>query len=169
MKEMAELARTNLGQAQAQQKSWYDKAARQRSLQPGQNVLLLLPTTENKLLAKWQGPYEVVQNMGPATYEIDLLGRRKPRQTFHVYLLKEWHERKPELQLRVQAVMEEEESPEQFFHTGQQSATLDMSHLTSSQQKELEAIIPAGLHHSGEALHPSQGHNPGKAADVPGA
>ena len=88
MEEMAELARTNLGQAQTHQKSWYDKAARQRSLQPGQKVLLLLPTSENKLLARWQRPYEVVRKMGPATYEIDLPGRRKPRQTFHVNLLR---------------------------------------------------------------------------------
>ncbi len=145
MEEMAELVRANLGQAQAHQKAWYDKAARQRSLQPGQKVLLLLPTSENKLLARWQGPYEVVRKMGPATYEIDLPGRRKPRQTFHVNLLKEWHERQPELQLRVQAVVEEEESPEQFFPTGQQSATLDLSHLTSRQQEELGAVIPPGL------------------------
>ena len=145
MEEMAEMVRTNLEQAQTQQKSWYDKAARQRTLHPGQKVLLLLPTTENKLLARWQGPYEVVRKMGPATYEIDLPGRRKPRQTFHVNLLKEWHERRPELQLRVQAVAEEEESPEQFFPTGQQSGPLDLSHLSSAQQGELEAIIPAGL------------------------
>lgn len=57
MEEMAELVRTNLGQAQGQQKAWFDKAAQQRSLQPGQKVLFLLPTTENKLLARWQGPY----------------------------------------------------------------------------------------------------------------
>ena len=51
------------------------------------------------------------------------------------------------MQLRVQAVGEEEESPEQFFPTGQQSSALDLSHLTSSQQRELEAIIPAALFH----------------------
>ena len=74
MEEMTELVWTNMEQAQSQQKTWYDKSARQRILQPGQKVLLLLPTSENKLLAK-----------------IDLPGRRKPRQTFHVNLLKEWH------------------------------------------------------------------------------
>ena len=91
MEEMTELVWTNMEQAQSQQKTWYDKSARQRILQPGQKVLLLLPTSENKLLARWQGPYEVVWKMGPVTYKIDLPGRRKPRQTFHVNFLKEWH------------------------------------------------------------------------------
>lgn len=147
MEEMTEQVRANLEQAQTHQKAWYDKAARQRHLNPGQKVLLLLPTSENKLLARWQGPYEVVRKMGPATYEIDLPGRRKPRQTFHVNLLKEWHERDEEagLQLRVQAVMEEEESSEQFFPTSQPASTLEVSHLTSHQQRELEGIIPPDL------------------------
>jgi hypothetical protein len=146
MEEMTELVRSNMEQAQSQQKTWYDKSARKRILQPGQKVLLLLPTSENKLLAKWQGPYEVVRKMGPVTYEINLPGRRKPRRTFHVNLLKEWHERPPELQLRVQAVAEEEEEcPEQFFPISQQSSPLDLSHLTSRQQKELAGILPPGL------------------------
>lgn len=147
MEEMTELVRDNLEQAQMHQKAWYDKAARQRHLNPGQKVLLLLPTSENKLLARWQGPYEVVRKMGPATYEIDLPGRRKPRQTFHVNLLKEWLERavQPGLQLRVQAMMEEEESPEQFFPTSQPASTLEVSLLTFHQQRELEGIIPPDL------------------------
>lgn len=145
MEEMAEMVRENMEQAQTQQKAWYDRSARQRQLRPGQKVLLLLPTSEQKLLAKWQGPYEVVQQMGPATYEINLPGKRKPTQVFHVNLLKEWHDRDISLQLRVQAVAEEEETPEQFFPTGQQSATVDLSHLSTRQQEELARIIPAGL------------------------
>lgn len=145
MEEMTELVQANMEHAQSNQKAWYDKAARQRNLQPGQKVLLLLPTSENKLLARWQGPFKVVRKMGPATYEVDLPGRRKPRQTFHVNLLKEWHERQPGLQLRVQDVVEEEECSGQFFPTNQQAATMDTSHLSSCQQKELAEIIPPGL------------------------
>lgn len=63
-------AQKNFLQSQAQQKEWYDKAARTRSFQPGDKVLLLLPTSENKLVAKWQGPYEVKWKVGPVTYEI---------------------------------------------------------------------------------------------------
>ena len=52
MEEMTELVRSNLEQVQHRQKVWYDKKARQRTLQPGQKVLLLLPTSENKLLTQ---------------------------------------------------------------------------------------------------------------------
>lgn len=38
----------------------------------GQKVLLLLPSSEHKLLAKWQGPVEVVRKTGPVTYEIGM-------------------------------------------------------------------------------------------------
>ncbi len=52
-------ARENLQQAQIKHKVWYDRKARARMFQPGDQVLLLLPTSENKLLAKWQGPFKV--------------------------------------------------------------------------------------------------------------
>lgn len=144
MERMTELVRANMEKAQTRQKTWYDQKARQRTLVPGQKVLLLLPTSESKLLAKWQGPYKVIRQMGPATYEIEMPGRRKPRQTFHVNLLKEWHTAAPVL--RVQApVVEEEDRPEQFFPTSQPATTLDLSHLTLQQQAELDQIIPTDL------------------------
>ena len=52
------------GKAQQLQKKWYDQNARQREFQPGDHVLVLLPTTTSKLLAQWQGPYEVVKRIG---------------------------------------------------------------------------------------------------------
>ncbi|KAK7910159.1 hypothetical protein WMY93_014843 [Mugilogobius chulae] len=47
-------AEENLKEAQRKQKTWYDQQARQRDFQPGQKVLLLLPSSNSKLLAKWQ-------------------------------------------------------------------------------------------------------------------
>ncbi len=87
-----ELAQENLRQAQQAQKKWYDQPARTRELQPGQKVLLLLPTSTNKLLMKWQGPYTVVCKMGPVTYEIHHPDKGKATQTYHINLLKEWKE-----------------------------------------------------------------------------
>ena len=147
MEEMTELVRSNLEKVQHRQKVWYDKKARQRTLQPGQKVLLLLPTSENKLLAQWQGPFTITRKVGPATYEIDMPDRKKTRQVYHINMLKEWRERNPEgsLQLRVQAVGEEEDHPEQFFPTAQVPTPLDLAHLSPQQQRELEDIIPPGL------------------------
>ncbi|XP_041945156.1 uncharacterized protein LOC121707019 [Alosa sapidissima] len=148
MEEMTELVRNNMEQVQHRQKVWYDKTARQRTLEPGQKVLLLLPTSENKLLAQWQGPFTVTRKMGPATYEINMPGRRRTKQVFHVNLLKEWRERVTQgsLQLLVQTVGEEDsDSTEQFFPATQPPAALDLAHLTPQQQRELAAIIPSGL------------------------
>ena len=50
---MKELADTNLLKAQEQQKVWYDRNTRKREFQCNDMVLLLLPTSTNKLLAKW--------------------------------------------------------------------------------------------------------------------
>lgn len=54
LKEMKSLAKENIKKAQQTQNVWYDKRARER-FEPGQKVLLLLPTCENKLLTKWHG------------------------------------------------------------------------------------------------------------------
>lgn len=76
-------------EAQKSQKTWHDQHAKQRQLQPGQKVLLLLPTSTTKLLTKWQGPYEVVRKMGPVTYEIHHPDKGKAKQTYHINLFKE--------------------------------------------------------------------------------
>lgn len=109
----AALARENLLQSQRRQKDWYDRSARTQSFEPGDEVLLLLPKTENKLLAKWQGPYQIKQRMGPVTYEIHIPEWRQSLQTFHVNLLKKWHARpalnNPTNQVLYIRALEEEE------------------------------------------------------------
>ena len=57
-------------------------------------------------------------------------------------------------------MVEEEDSPEQFFSTSQPLSTLaHIAHLTSQQQRELEAINPPGLfHNSGGTLNSTEGH-----------
>lgn len=56
---MTELVQENLGRVQKVQKNWYDRNARLREFEPGDSVLVLLPTSTSKLRAQWQGPYEV--------------------------------------------------------------------------------------------------------------
>ena len=51
MGNMAKLVRDNMEKAQVRQKHCFDKKARVRVFQPRQEVLLLLPTSDNKLLA----------------------------------------------------------------------------------------------------------------------
>ena len=88
---MSELAHQNMARAKSQQKTWYDRNARSREFQPGEQVLVLLPTSTSKLLAQWQGPYPVVNRVGPVNYDIDMIGRRRRRRVFHVNMLRAWH------------------------------------------------------------------------------
>uniref|UniRef100_A0A673ICM5 CCHC-type domain-containing protein n=1 Tax=Sinocyclocheilus rhinocerous TaxID=307959 RepID=A0A673ICM5_9TELE len=91
---MTDLVSANMTKAQQQQKHWYDQSSRKRTLTIGQKVLLLLSTSESSLLAKWQGPYEVLRKLSPTNYEISLPDRKKKSQIFHINLLRPWNERK---------------------------------------------------------------------------
>ena len=42
-----------LKEVQQQQKTWYYQTAREREMELGEEVLVLLPTSSNKLLAQW--------------------------------------------------------------------------------------------------------------------
>ena len=95
MARMAELVQENLSKAQADQKTWYDKTARARSFEPGDRVLVLLPTSTNKLKAQWQGPYTIVERRGEANYVVDMEDKSKRLRTFHVNMLREWYESRP--------------------------------------------------------------------------
>ena len=91
MEKMTEIVQENVTAAQSKQKRWYNKGARERVFQPGEEVLVLLPTTENKLTAQWQGPYKVLKQIGKVNYCVDMHDRRKRRRVFHVNMLRKWH------------------------------------------------------------------------------
>ena len=90
LSKLQELAKANFTPAQKTQKTWYDRNARDRELQPGDQVLVLLPTSMNKLLAEWQGPYPVVCRVGRVVYEIEMKNRRRRKRRFHVSVLRKW-------------------------------------------------------------------------------
>ncbi|KAG1955346.1 gag-pol fusion protein [Pimephales promelas] len=146
-------ARESVQESQVKQKIWYDQKARSRTFQAGEQVLLLLPTSENRLLAKWQGPYQVRKKVGPVTYEIEMPSRNKPLQTFHINMLKKWHSppAQPEpvraevKDLLVRAVQEEDEVEEQFLPVGGSEYPLNLQHLTVEQKSQLQNCIPEQL------------------------
>ena len=71
LSKMSELAKENLAKAQQRQKKWYDENARERQIEPGAQVLVLLPTETSKLLAQWHGPYSVLCQLSSVNYEVD--------------------------------------------------------------------------------------------------
>ncbi|XP_055359365.1 uncharacterized protein LOC129603207 isoform X1 [Betta splendens] len=47
LEKMTTLAQENMAASQHQQRTWYDRSARERSFSPGQKVLVMLPTKES--------------------------------------------------------------------------------------------------------------------------
>ncbi|XP_058869672.1 uncharacterized protein LOC131720990 [Acipenser ruthenus] len=87
------LAQDNLRSAQHRQQQHYNTNAQIRTFRPGDKVMLLLPSLESKLCAKWQGPYEVIRAVGLVNYEIRQPDRRNKTEIYHVNLLKPWKAR----------------------------------------------------------------------------
>ena len=52
-----ELARQNLERSQSRMKVWYDRRARHRQFNIGDEVLVLFPITGHPLQARYHGPY----------------------------------------------------------------------------------------------------------------
>lgn len=144
---MTEVVNANMTKAQQQQKHWYDMSSKNRTLAPGQKVLLLLPTSESSLLAKWQGPYEVLRKLSPTNYEISVPDRKKKSQIFHINLLRPWNERKGSWseQLWARKVDDEEELEEQYFPVNSDLTFPVIDHLSPKQQKEFQELVPEGL------------------------
>ena len=147
--EMADLAQENVETAQQTQKKYYDRSARDRSFEPGDQVLLLLPTSPRKLEAAWQGPFRVLRKLGPVDYEIELEGRRKKRRVVHVNMLKKWF---PPLTLAGYVDHQApDEDPEELAEAFAPSAGNSPSEeslgpeicdqLTTNQKQELHALL----------------------------
>ena len=108
LEKMAELVEENVSRAQKQQKEWYDRNARSREFHPGDQVLVLLPTSTNKMLARWQGPYEVARRCGKVNYEVRMCDRRKQYKIFHVNMLRVWYPPVDVAGVAIEAVEDEE-------------------------------------------------------------
>ncbi|XP_041440518.1 uncharacterized protein LOC121400717 [Xenopus laevis] len=87
------IVKEHMVRAQAMQQQVYNRGSRVRTFAPGDRVLVLVPTAESKFLAKWQGPFEVMEKSGEVNYKIHQPGKRKPVQIYHVNLLKPWKDR----------------------------------------------------------------------------
>ncbi|XP_070000758.1 uncharacterized protein [Penaeus vannamei] len=59
LEETMAMARGNLEEAQSQYKRQYDRKTKAHPFKAGDEVLVLLPATQNKLLMQWKGPLTV--------------------------------------------------------------------------------------------------------------
>ena len=86
------LTQEELQMSQKCYKKYYDRTAKSRHLEVGEQVLLLLPTESNKLLMQWRGPYTIEIRMGSNDYRIKMGSKTK---TYHLYMLKKYIVREP--------------------------------------------------------------------------
>ena len=139
---MTEIAHENLGKAQQKQKQWYDKKARNRELEEGQQVLVLLPSSQKKLHAAWQGPYKVTKKVGTVDYEVDMHDKKKRRRIFHINMLKPWNtpENVTYSMTEVDGIEDYSEDIQQPFEDNDGNPYIN-EELSISQQQQMEGLL----------------------------
>ena len=90
LEKTCKLVSENLVNAQNKQKSHFDVRAKQRTLEPDDLVLLLLPTDNNKLLMHWKGPFRVLERIGINDYKIQIADNTN---IFHINMLNKFNKR----------------------------------------------------------------------------
>jgi len=80
-------SQTELRRNQTRQKRQLDYRAKERAFAPADQVLVLLPTSDNKLLMQLKGPFDVLERVEGHDYRIQLFNRQK---VLHANLLKQY-------------------------------------------------------------------------------
>ena len=90
-----ELAADHLKSSQRNMKQLFDKKAKERSFDPGEKVLILLPIPGDPLHARYSGPYVVEKKMSDVNYLIRTPDRQKKKRLCHINMLKKYVDRNP--------------------------------------------------------------------------
>ncbi|MEE6524333.1 hypothetical protein FKM82_023723 [Ascaphus truei] len=81
------LAQANLRADQIRQKRWYDRNAHNPEFIPWQQILVLKPTCQNKLLAAWSCPYKVIRRVNKTNYVVGINKDPTRQWTYHINML----------------------------------------------------------------------------------
>ena len=88
-----DIARDNLKSSQLAMKDRYDRKTKERTFEPGDQVLALLPIPGKNLQARYFGPYRVEKKVSDLNYVLITPDRRKEKQLCHINMLKPYIER----------------------------------------------------------------------------
>ena len=91
MSTMADIVGSKELVAKEAMKRTYDRTAQLKVFAPGAMVLVRIPQLTGKLDDKWEGPYEVLEQVSPLTYRLAIPGRANRSRVLHVDMLKLWH------------------------------------------------------------------------------
>ena len=81
----------------------------------GEKVLALLPIPKSPLQARFCGPYLITRKASDVNYIIHTPDRRKSQRLCHVNMLKKYHEREKNVNIKPVAVTMMEESEDVLF------------------------------------------------------
>jgi len=95
IEDTCQIARDNLAKASQRYAKNFNKKTKERHIEEGSKVLLLLPEKHNKLQLTWKGPFKVIKKINDLDYKIDVNGKEK---VYHANLLKNYIEREPSQQ-----------------------------------------------------------------------
>jgi hypothetical protein len=84
------VAQQELKKASMRYKKYFNVKTKDRKMNPGDKVLILLPTNLNKLLLQWKGPYVIEEKFGIGNYRVRVGDKLK---TYHANLLKKYVDR----------------------------------------------------------------------------
>ena len=90
LRSACELGKQASDRASEKSKHWKNNKAKLRELKPNDEVLLLLPNNNNKLLMTWKGPYKVIRRTSVVDYIINIDGKEK---LYHINMLKQYFQR----------------------------------------------------------------------------
>ena len=90
LEDTCKLAQEELVKNSKKYKTYYDTKAKVRSFKKGDEVLLLLPSDNNKLLMQWKGPFTIREKVNPFDYKVNIKGKIK---TYHGNMLQQYHRR----------------------------------------------------------------------------
>lgn len=85
------LAKEALSSSQRSMKRHYDKQAESRPLQPGDQVLVLLPVPGSSLSARFSGPYLIEKKLSETDYVLQTPDRKWQSRVRHITMLKTYH------------------------------------------------------------------------------
>ena len=147
---MMDHVKENLKTAAANHKRWYDRNARDRTFNAGEQVVVLLPTS-----AQWQGPYQVLNLVGRVNYLVHMPDHRKKKRVIHVNMLQKWHSPAAFSVFLAQTVVEEmdREEPPSWNESGRGEAKVGRQ-LSSVQVHDLRSL----LEQFGEVFKTLPGH-----------
>ena len=132
-----QIAHRNLREAQGRYKHHYDRRSRPRRLKVGDQVLVLLPTNQNKLLMQWKGPYPVTKVMGVNDYQVRIKGKVR---TYHINLLKECIARKEEISEEKKLMMELAGAAVLEYEEGNVESVMDEEQLLDTRRTRKKEI-----------------------------